>query len=190
MSSIDRKRQLRDAARRYRAAHPDRHAETVRKSKQKRNPTGKRPSRETIGERRLTHGHTTGRKTSRTYRAWNAMITRCSQHERYAGRGISVCDRWKDFDNFLADMGVCPEGKTLDRHPNNDGNYEPSNCRWATRKEQARNRSTVRPVIRSDGIQYPSMAEAAEAVGGNRRCIRDVCTGRQKTHLGFGWSFT
>jgi hypothetical protein len=84
---------------------------------------------------------------SRTYNSWNAMRRRCQQlsychYAGYGGRGIKVCERWlgeHGFENFLADMGERPEGKTLDRYPNNDGNYEPLNCRWATAKEQRNN---------------------------------------------------
>jgi hypothetical protein len=75
------------------------------------------------------------------------MRMRCTNpnndhYNDYGGRGITVCERWDSFANFLADMGPRPDGKTLDRYPNPDGNYELSNCRWATRKEQQQNRRT------------------------------------------------
>ena len=73
------------------------------------------------------------------------MIARCKypsvpSYPRYGGRGITVCDRWLSFKNFLADMGERPEGKTIDRI-DIDGDYEPRNCRWATYSEQQRHRS-------------------------------------------------
>lgn len=96
-----------------------------------------------------THGHTLGRRYSPTYHSWQAMLSRCRYPERdteakHARRGITVCDRWKSFSNFLADMGERPEGMTLDRFPDNCGNYELGNCRWATPIEQARNRRNAR----------------------------------------------
>ena len=80
-----------------------------------------------------------------TYYSWNAMKSRClyekfPSFKRYGGRGITFCKEWALFENFYKDMGDRPVGKTLDRI-NVDGNYELSNCRWATRKEQANNTS-------------------------------------------------
>lgn len=96
----------------------------------------------------LRHGHTVGRVYSPTYHSWQAMLARGRYLERdveqkHVARGIVVCDRWKDFDNFLADMGERPEGKTLDRK-DNDGNYEPENCQWSTPTAQARNRRNAK----------------------------------------------
>lgn len=89
------------------------------------------------------HGHQVRRK-SPTYLSWEGMIGRTmnqghAQWDYYGGRGITVCGRWRVFENFLADMGERPEGLTLDRK-DNDGNYEPGNCRWATKEEQTNNR--------------------------------------------------
>lgn len=94
------------------------------------------------------HGHACRGQESRTHRVWRLLKDRClnENHPRfkdYGGRGITVCSRWLSFENFLEDMGECPEGMTLDRE-NNDEGYEPGNCRWATTKVQGRNKSNNR----------------------------------------------
>jgi hypothetical protein len=90
-----------------------------------------------------THGATVRKKWSGAYRSWRAMLQRIDtpdeRHDIYY-RKVQICRRWREFSNFLADMGQRPTGKTLDRWPDKTGNYEPSNCRWATWKQQARNR--------------------------------------------------
>lgn len=107
-----------------------------------------------MAEGNSTHGHSrvgANKNATPEYTAWGNMISRCRSKTRrgakhYSGRGISVCVRWLKFENFLTDMGPRPgHGYSIDRI-NNDGNYEPKNCRWATASEQSRNRSVARMV--------------------------------------------
>lgn len=99
---------------------------------------------ERVKEVATLHGMT----RSRTHNSYTNMKGRClnpnhDAYKNYGGRGITICERWlHSFENFLADMGERPENKSLDRKEVN-GNYEPSNCRWATRKEQANNTRRV-----------------------------------------------
>jgi len=100
--------------------------------------------RDELVARNTTHGHNTRRKTTSVYSRWAMMIQRCtnprnSRWEWYGARGITVCKRWLQFENFLADMGEPPPGTSIDRIDNNRG-YEPGNCKWNTSSEQAYNR--------------------------------------------------
>jgi hypothetical protein len=122
------------------------------------------------------HGHSlTGATQSKEYKTWLDMRARCEKptkkhYKNYGGRGISVCERWGKFENFLSDMGMKPSPfHTLDRI-NSDGNYEPSNCRWATRKEQNRNTRTNHMITYNGKTK--SMAEWAELLQMNYNKLR------------------
>jgi hypothetical protein len=99
-------------------------------------------------KKRTFHGMSNRPLYRTTYTSWREMRTRCSNPNRhgfhnYGGRGIKICERWDSFANFVTDMGLRPFGKTLDRI-NNDGNYEPTNCRWATPSVQLDNTRRVK----------------------------------------------
>lgn len=113
--------------------------------------------------RAITHG----KSETRTFRAWTDMRRRCSLPQRqeyvnYGGRGISVCDRWASFENFLADMGEVPDGYSIERK-DNDGNYEPGNCCWIPKADQAKNRRNTHYLIVNG--QRIHMSEAARRAG-------------------------
>lgn len=128
----------------------------------------------------LKHGHSTScgcwsreKKTthdlshSPTYRTWRSMLARCydpknPSYRFYGGRGITVCDGWKSFQYFVDDMGIRPDKHTLDRI-NVHGNYNPENCRWATAKQQARNRTDTKLVTHNG--QSRTLVEWSEIYG-------------------------
>lgn len=105
---------------------------------------------------------------SREYRIWGDMISRCNNsnvrcYKNYGGRGIIVCERWREFINFIADMGPRPgPDYSLDRM-DNDGPYEPGNCKWSTREEQQSNKRRAR-LLTVDGVTM-TMTQWARHVG-------------------------
>lgn len=122
-----------------------------------------------LSSRNRTHGDSRKYGLTAEYRCWAAIIQRCKnpkhrQWQDYGGRGINVCERWQSsYVNFLDDMGRRPSPvHSIDRI-NNDGNYEPSNCRWATKVEQARNRRKKKPKRRpGDAATTPERLNTAE----------------------------
>lgn len=139
---------------------------------------------ETISCGCIRHGHARHGAVSPEYSVWHSMMNRCTQplHKswpRYGGRGIRVCERWASFENFLEDMGPRPSlAHQIDRYPNNDGNYEPGNCRWARPVANARNRSDNRLI--TVGATTLTLIEWAERSGLGRATI--------SRRLKLGWS--
>lgn len=129
------------------------------------------------------HGHAEKDERSPEYQSWKAMKARCnnpnnSKYPKYGGRGIKVCKKWqKSFAQFFKDMGKRPEGHTLHRIKN-EGNYEPSNCKWATRKEQ--NTNTSRNTILTFGDKSMRVGEWEKHLGLSQSVIA--------TRLRRGWT--
>lgn len=135
------------------------------------------------GDKQSTHGHTRGRRFPPTYRSWTKMRSRClsprdKDYHHYGGRGITICEPWSSFETFLADMGEKPAGLTLDRI-DVDGNYEPTNCRWASRAVQATNlRTSLKPAtviqLRADyaaGYSFAELGRRYNLTGTGARAI-------------------
>ena len=125
-------------------------------------------------ENKTTHGLS----RDKTYSTWVDMKLRClnpshKAYRHYGGRGITVCERWLVFENFFKDMGVKPDGLSLDRIDNN-GDYEPNNCKWSTWKEQRNNQrvSVKEVVINFNGVDY-TLSALAKHTGKPKSIIRD-----------------
>jgi DNA-binding transcriptional ArsR family regulator len=122
------------------------------------------------------HNTTHGMTLSSEFNSWHSMKERClnsksTSYKRYGGRGITICDRWiNSFENFYADMGPKPSEKYSIERMNNDGNYEPSNCKWATDAEQAFNKSTTIMVKCPDG-EWLLTKDAAKKYGLNNHTL-------------------
>jgi len=138
---------------------------------------GEMERRRKIAAARTMHGHRIMPKGSAEYRTWTAWVwmrRRCldaklPDFHRYGGRGIRFDLAWNDYVQFLADMGLAPAGKSLDRI-DNMGNYEPGNCKWSTKQEQARNRRSSHLIV-IEG-QEKTLAEWSEISGVQSSTIR------------------
>jgi hypothetical protein len=115
-------------------------------------------------KRSTTHGQSSGGRPTREFRIWKGIVERCKNpnspaFSRYGGRGIGICKEWVRFEDFFRDMGKCGAGMTIER-VNNDEDYGPDNCKWATRLEQSRNRSSSK---RLDAFgEFKTIAEWSE----------------------------
>ena len=130
---------------------------------------------------RTKHGQSKSTYRSSEHTTWQNMKKRCldqnnAHYHNYGGRGITVCDRWvNSFENFYADMGKKPTNKHTLERINNDGNYEPSNCKWATRQEQLLNKRVRKDALIHEGL---TTSEWAKKVG----CSTTAAYYRIKTH--------
>jgi len=152
-------------------------------------------AREVSTKRLFKHGHKVGKTPTATYNRWVGMVQRCTDpnlaaYKHYGGRGIYVCDRWKnDFAAFYADMGDAPVGMSLDRIDVN-GPYSPENCRWATPAQQSNNRRntilvqycgeqrTLSDVARETGVSYASLWRRYKSGTGVEETVRILRTTR------------
>lgn len=139
-------------------------------------------SAEWIAESRTVHGHAKRGSGTSIYSRWQGMLERCNNknsqaYKRYGGRGITICDRWLSFENFYEDMGDPPDGMSLDRIDNDKG-YSKDNCRWASKTEQIRNRSTSK-ILTFNG-ETKSIKEWADSYG--------IRYGTLQLRLRAGWS--
>ena len=123
-----------------------------------------------------------GLSETRIHYCWMAMRSRCERptnhaYANYGGRGIKVCKRWQTFENFIADMGECKAGYSIDRiNPN--GNYEPGNCRWASQKDQQNNRTNNHRLTMNG--ETHTISEWCDRLGLSRSTVMD--------RLAKGWS--
>ncbi len=127
--------------------------------------------RQRMLERNTSHGLS----KTKTYKIWSGIQTRClnpnsSGYPKYGAKGVTICERWNDYENFLADMGECPDGMSIDRI-NNDLGYSPENCRWVDMKTQQNNR-TNNNVITING-ETKTFSQWADISPVSRNTIRN-----------------
>lgn len=139
---------------------------------------------------------THGQSHTRLHRIWRGMKTRCGNPNckafpRYGGRGIRVCTDWIEFEPFRdwAITNGYADNLAIDRYPDNDGGYEPNNCRWTTYSGQRRNSSQpIRAVVRSDGRAFQCVSDAAQESGTTTSAIASAIK-RSGFCAGFGWRY-
>lgn len=130
-----------------------------------------------LQQRNRKHGNCTREQVSAAYHSWNSMMGRCynpnaAGYKNYGGRGLKVRERWHKFENFLADMGDRPQGMTLDRI-DNDGNYGPGNCRWATAKQQLHNKRTNHYIETPQGVILLADASGLSGINSGTLFVRN-----------------